>query len=238
MTDQLEVKNKTILCVGAHADDLDAICAGSVAYWAKQGANIYYLICTDGRRGTDDINLSCDELVEIRIKEQQEAANCLGVKEVFFLGFTDGELENTFELRKELVRFIRKLKPEIVVSWDPTYVYNEEQGSINHPDHRNCGQAVLDSIWPYARNLQSFPDLLDEDLKPHKVREVLLVNHQKSQYFVDITSCIEQKMTAMAAHKSQWTDENLARIKKRCQNLGEKLGYGFAEGFVKISIST
>lgn len=233
-------QTKIILAVGAHPDDIDIGCSGSVAKWIKQGADAYYLVLTDGSKGSEDAKISNAALTKIRRAEQQSAADLLGVKKVFFLDFVDGELENTPKLRKEIVKVIRQIKPTTVMCFDPTLVYDEGRQFINHPDHRVAGQATLDAVFPYARNIRSFPDLLSEGLQPHVVEEVLLVNFSKHNFFVDIKNTIDLKIKAIACHKSQFLDieKFVIRIKQMSALIGKKSKpkTKFAEAFFRITL--
>ena len=235
---ELAIKGKTILAVAAHADDLDFGCAGSIAAWAKQGAHIYYLILTDGSKGSEDITITDKELAALRQKEQKLAAKVLGVKDVSFAGFIDGELVNSPEVRYHIVKLIRQLKPDIVVTTDPTFYYSEEDGFINHPDHRNAGQATLDAVFPFARNAKTFPDLLDKGLSPHIVRDVLLINFVKGGFLVDITATFEKKIQALQQHITQVKDVKAFRtnLEERATKMGAKIGVKYAEGFARITL--
>lgn len=236
--DKFDVKNKKILAVGAHADDIDFGCAGSFAKWTKEGAEIYYLILTDGSKGSEDISLKNEVLITMRQEEQKNAAKCLNAKYVYFLSEVDGELTNTLELRKEITKIIRQVKPDIVISWDPSYFYSSEMGFINHPDHRCAGQATLDAVFPFSRNMRSFPELLEEGLTLHKVSEVLLMNRQDADFFVDISDTMDKKIEALSHHKSQFEDfeDVINRVKERAQKMGKRAGLKYAEGFVRIII--
>lgn len=232
--------NRIILGVGAHMDDLDFSCSGTIAKWVKEGAQAYYLILTDGSRGQEDLNISSQQLTNTRQAEQRAAAGVLGIKDVFFGDFEDGNLVNNDDVRLFIVRFIRQIQPTTVITWDPTFVYDEKTGSINHPDHRNCGQATLDAVYPYARNSRSYPELLDEGLEIHKVRELLLRNSTKANFYVDITDTFETKLQALRCHISQFEDieSSLARVGARAKETGQEAGFEYAEGFVRIEITS
>jgi len=232
------IKGKTILAVVAHADDLDFGCAGSIAKWAKEGEMVHYLILTDGSKGSEDMSITPEELVKRRMEEQKNAAEVLGVKEVHFGGFTDGELQNTPEVRYAIVKLIRELKPDRVITTDPTFVYSEEYGFINHSDHRNAGQATLDSVFPFARNSRTFPDLLEKGLKPHSVLDICLVNFSKGNYIVDIEHTFDLKIKALEKHQSQVTgvDGFKEKIKERAAMIGKKKRYKLAESFVRVQL--
>lgn len=231
---------KIILAVGAHPDDIDIVCSGTIAKWIKEGAEAYYLVLTDGSKGSEDLRISTKELIKIRKEEQQKAADMIGVKKVMFLGYVDGELENTPSLRKQIVKIIRQIKPTAVFCFDPTLYYDENRMMVNHPDHRKSGEAALDCVYPFARNARTFPELLDECLKPHIVSELLLVNFSKVNYFVDITSTMDIKIKALYCHKSQF--QNLEEFGKRIKEMNKQVGQKakpklkYAEGFVRITL--
>ncbi|MBI2595755.1 PIG-L family deacetylase [Candidatus Daviesbacteria bacterium] len=234
-----EVQGKTILFVCAHPDDLEFCFGGTVAKWAGEGASIYYLILTDGSKGCEDPQLDPTELIKTRQREQDEAAKILGVKKVIFLDHVDGELENNPKLRKQIVRVIRKIKPDIVVTMDPTFVYDEKYGIINHPDHRVAGQTTLDSVYPFARNHRAFPELLDEGLTPHHVSDILLFNSLRMNFFVDIEDTLAKKLKALNCHKSQFKDPQAVEklVILVAQNAGKKAKLKYAEGLTWVHIN-
>lgn len=230
------MKGKVILAVGAHPDDLDFGCSGTVAKWIKKGATAYYLICTNGNKGSDDLKMIPEKLVKIRKKEQLEAVKILGVKKVFFLGHEDGELENNLKLKEEITKIIRQVQPDIVFTMDPLMIYSQKRGYLNHPDHRSCGQAALDAIYPLSRDRLTFPHHQKDGLKPHKVKEIYLTNFDEQDTFFDISSTINLKLKALSQHKSQVSKETLERIKEWARRVGKKKGYKFAEGFKGITL--
>ncbi len=234
------LQQKIILAVGAHPDDIDIGCCGSIAKWISEGADVSYLILTDGSKGSEDTKISNQALTEIRKAEQQKAAGLLGVKQVFFLNFVDGELENTPALRKQIIKIIRRIKPTTVICWDPTLYYDENRMFVNHPDHRKAGEATMDCVYPFARNARTFPELLNEGLKPHVVEELLIMNFSKANYFVDISGAIDKKLEALACHKSQFSDikKFTEMIKKMNKMVGQKAKskMKYAEGFIKITL--
>jgi LmbE family N-acetylglucosaminyl deacetylase len=233
-------QKRIILAVGAHPDDIDIGSSGSVSKWIKEGGEAYYLVLTDGSKGYEDPNIPNSKLIKMRQAEQQKAADILGVKKVFFLNFVDGELENTPKLKKEIVKIIRQVKPTTVMCFDPTVVYDENRSMVNHPDHRVAGQATLDSVFPFARNSRTFPELLKEGLKPHIVEELLLTNFSKSNFFVDISETIDLKMKAIACHVSQFNDMEklLEKMRFWSGEIGKKAKpkAKFAESFVRITL--
>ncbi len=231
---------KKILAVGAHPDDIDIGCSGSIAKWVKEGAQVFYLVLTDGSKGSEDPKMPNQELIKVRQTEQRKAADLLGVKQVFFLDFVDGELENTPALRKQIVKIIRQIKPTTVICWDPTLYYDEGRMFVNHPDHRISGEATIDCVYPFARNARTFPELLDEGLEPHVVEELLIMNFSKANYFVDITSTIDKKLEALACHKSQFSD--IKKFTEMIREMNKKAGQkakpkvAYAEGFIRITL--
>jgi len=237
MTELTPLEPKIILAVGAHADDIDVGAAGSVAVWARQGVEIHYLVITDGSKGSADPEMSPEELLAMREQEQRAAAELLGAKQVHFLHYEDGLLEVNMQLKKDLVRIIRQVRPDTVVLMDPTVVYVPEFNFINHPDHRAAGQATLDAVFPLARDHLSFPELYnDEKLPPHKVAHVLLINLREQNYFVDITDTFETKIAALKKHASQFADVELLKewLEPQAAALGRKTGSRYAEGFMRI----
>lgn len=229
---------KIVLGVAAHPDDLDFGAGGTLATFAKQGANVYYLQLTDGGKGTSDPNISSSQISKLRRQEQLNACEIIGGSGVHFLDHPDGELEVTHSLKEEIVRTIRTLKPDVVITTDPTMVYDEDWGIINHTDHRAAGQATLDAVYPLARDHLSFPGLYAEGLTPHKVKTVLLTNFSSHNFYVDITDSLETKFAAAQAHASQVKDfEQLKRMfTEVAAKHGKQAGCKYAEGFVRLDI--
>ncbi|GAH66140.1 unnamed protein product, partial [marine sediment metagenome] len=189
-------KPAQIMVVTPHPDDAEWGVAGSVARWTGEGKDIIYVVCTNGDKGTSDTNMTPDELVRIREREQLAAAKLLGVRDVIFLRHPDQCLEDTPAFRKEIVRLIRMYQPETVVTADPYRRY------IWHRDHRITGQVVLDAIFPCARDFLAYPDLLEQGLQPHKVKEVLLWGSEEPDYRSNITDTFAVKVAALRCHVS------------------------------------
>ena len=237
-TDYPPLKPKVVLGVAAHPDDLDFAAAGTMAQFAQDGAAVYYLILTDGGKGTHDHSIPAAELIKMRQEEQRAAAKAVGAKDVLFLAYPDGALSVTLELKKEIVKVIRTLKPDVVITMDPSMIYSSERGFINHPDHRAAGQATLDAVFPLARDYLAFPELEGEGCTPHEVATVLLTNFDRNDFCIDIADTIEAKMAALAAHKSQIADMPAMQehMKQRAQELGQESGCDYAECFVRIDV--
>jgi LmbE family N-acetylglucosaminyl deacetylase len=230
----MTAKPAQVVVVTPHPDDAEYGVAGTVARWAKEGREIIYVVCTNGDKGASDSNMKPEELTKIRELEQLSAAKLLGVREVIFLRHADQGLEDTPEFRKEVVRLIRMYRPEIVVTADPYRRY------IWHRDHRITGQVTLDAVFPYARDHFSYPDLLEEGLYPHKVKEVLLWASEDSNYRSDITATFDLKIAALRCHKSQVGQIPYSELEQRLRQWHEMMAEGedfeLAESFHRIEI--
>lgn len=190
------------MVIMAHPDDAEFICAGTIARWTAAGSEVVFVLGTSGDKGSDDPNISSEQLIQIREAEQEEAARILGVRHVEFLRYRDAELEPNLDLRLAITRMIRKHRPDAVICQDPTARW-AGQGYIQHPDHLAMGEAALAAIFPSARDRLTFPQLLAEGLEPHKVTEVYLSGAKEPDIWIDITDSFETKLQALAAHKSQ-----------------------------------
>lgn len=231
-------ERKTLLAVGAHADDMDFGASGTVAKFIGEGWDAYYIVATDGSRGSEDPEMTHARLADMRQKEQLAAAKTLGVKDVFFLGHTDTQLVADQLLKEEIVRIIRKFRPTIAITMDPTFYYyaGEEFGFVNHTDHRNIGLATLDAVFPMARDRLTFPEHEKEGLAPWRTEELWLVNFTEPKHVIDISSTWEKKVAALRCHKSQFKDVDsfLKRMTERSKMFGQGKGYEHAESFTRI----
>lgn len=232
------LKPRVVLGVAAHPDDLDFGSSGTMAKFAAGGAEVHYLILTDGSKGTADEKLKPEQLTNMRQKEQQAALEAVGGKQVHFLNYCDGELEVTLQLKKDIVRVIRELRPDVVITMDPTIIYSTNRGIINHPDHRAAGQATLDAVYPLARDPLAFPELAEEGLKPHKTPVVLLNNFEKHNFVVDISDTFDNKLAALKAHGSQIADMSRVEswLRPMAEKVGEEAGFKLGEGFIRLDI--
>ena len=226
------VRPVQVMVVTPHPDDAEYGVAGTVARWVREGKEIVYVVCTNGDKGTTDVNIKPEELSKLREQEQLAAAKLLGVREVIFLHHPDQSLEDTPEFRKEIVRLIRMYKPETVVTADPYRRY------IWHRDHRITGQVTLDAVFPYARDHLAYPDLLEEGLQPHKVKEVLLWASEDANYRSNITDTFGLKLAALRCHKSQVGDTPFPEVEKRLRQWHERMAEGedfeLAEAFHRV----
>lgn len=197
---------KRVLGVFAHPDDPEFFAGGTFARWAAEGAEIIFVLATSGDKGSSDPTMTPAALVAIREVEERNAAAALGVKEVVFLRYPDGELTPSLDLRRDIVRQIRLYKPDTVVTCDPTVFWFGDRG-LNHPDHRAIGEATLDSVYPTARDRLNFPSLeTDEGLEPHKVKHLYICGTYSGNLKVDVTEHLETKIAALREHKSQIAD--------------------------------
>jgi LmbE family N-acetylglucosaminyl deacetylase len=193
------------LVVVAHPDDIDFGQAGTIAVLTDQGAHVVYCLVTSGEAGGDDLALARHEMGAIREREQTEAAKRVGVTDLVWLHHPDGRVEADLELRRDISRVIRQVRPQVVLTQNPDRFLDRVYAS--HPDHRAVGSATLDAVYPDARNPFAFPELLrDEGLEPHAVAEVWIVPHLQPTRLVDITTTIGRKIEALLCHESQVAD--------------------------------
>jgi LmbE family N-acetylglucosaminyl deacetylase len=193
------------LAVLAHPDDIEFGCAGTVARWVSEGAHVTYALLTNGAAGSSDPQMTRERLAELREAEQRAAAKVLGVDQVEFLGYEDGLLEPSLEVRKQVVRLIRKVRPEVVVTTDPTTRYFGDQ-YINHPDHRAAGEVTLAAVIPGSDTRLAYPELLEEGLEPVKLVGVWLTMSMEPNLVVDIGDFIDKKYDSLRCHVSQIGD--------------------------------
>jgi LmbE family N-acetylglucosaminyl deacetylase len=220
----------------AHPDDIEFGVAGTAARWVRAGSKVIYVVITDGNVGSHEEGMTAVGIAEIRRAEQEAAAAVAGASECIFLGYHDGLLQPTLELRKDLVRLIRKYRPNVVVCGDPS-VFFPGNRRINHPDHRAAATAAIDAVFPAAEMPLLYPELEADGLLPHKVNYVLLSNAAEATYYVDISETIDVKIEALRQHPSQlgdWDPEE--RMKEWAALIGEKVGFKYAEGFRLITL--
>ena len=226
-----------VLVIVAHPDDPEFGAAGTSAVWAAQGAEVTYVIVTDGSKGSAEEDMTREKLIELREAEQRKAGEAVGVSQLAFLRQPDGEISNTYELRELLVRQIRKFKPDVLVTHDPT---SRIVGGryLNHRDHRVVGDTTLDAIFPLARDRLNFPEHEAEGLAPHKVLDVFLIFSDQPNYWVDISTTVEKKIKALQAHESQIGDpEELAeRICERTRSAAEHVSFEYGEAFRRVQL--
>ncbi len=235
MPDGEEAGGRAMVVV-AHADDAEWGCSGTVAKWCAQGWEVVYVLCTDGSKGTDDPELTGEELVKIRQREQLDASEVLGLHQVVFLGYEDAMLQPSIELRRDIAREIRRYRPDILVCLSPLRELNGD-GYIGHPDHLASGEAALAAVFPSARDRLTFPELLEEGLEPHKVAEVWIMDQDNADQYVDVTDYMDTAIAALRAHGSQVGEEDVAKHMRNWRSrTGEKVGFDYAEGFKRFRL--
>jgi LmbE family N-acetylglucosaminyl deacetylase len=226
-----------ILVITAHPDDVDFGAAGSVARWTDRGIEVAYCIATDGEAGGRHSGIGPLELADLRRVEQANAAKVVGVTDLTFLGYPDGRLVASLELRRDLTREIRRFRPDRVLCQSPER--NFQRIYASHPDHLACGDAALAAVYPDARNPFAHPELLEEGFDPWVAREVYLMSAGDADTFVDITDTVDRKIEALRSHVSQMPDpEGIeVRIRAWAEASAQQGGFAagaFAEGFLRV----
>ena len=228
-------KAKKFLVFSPHPDDVDFGFAGSAAQLTKEGREVIYCIITDGSKGAHKVELATAAMKNLRMKEQRKAALEVGVRKVIFLNEKDGEVENTKKFRKKLVKVIRDVKPDIIVSPDPA---NQSFASFYgaHRDHRQTAEAVFDAIYPAAGSKYYFPELTAK-FKPHQIDEAWFWHPKKPNKFINISKTMDLKLRALRAHKSQFEDFSAVekKILEWAHLNGKKGGMKYAESFRRLN---
>jgi LmbE family N-acetylglucosaminyl deacetylase len=222
-----------VLVIIPHPDDAEFGAAGTVARWAAEGRPVYYVVCTNGDKGSSDPEMNSEGIAAIRRQEQLRAAQVLGVKQVHFLDYPDGALEDTADFRGKLVYYIRKYRPFTVVTSDPYRRY------LWHRDHRITGRAALDAVFPYARDHLSYPEHLTDGLSTHRVKEVYFWAADEPNHYEDISATFGTKLKAGLSHQSQLggRHNNLEGwLRERATTLGKAAGYPLAEAFYRLEM--
>jgi LmbE family N-acetylglucosaminyl deacetylase len=218
---------QSAMVIVAHPDDAEFTMAGTIAAWTEAGCRVTYVVCTDGNAGSHEPGMTRERLAEIRRSEQRAACAVLGVGDVVFLGYDDGELQPTLDLRRDLVRMIRQHKPEVVLTSDPTRFFSGDR-YINHPDHRAAGQAALDAVAPAS----AMPLLWPDTGQPHRVHRVYVYGNSEPNVWIDINTTIDRKIEALKKHASQMGDwDPTERIKGWNAEVGKEKEMAYAESF-------
>ncbi|HRA20655.1 MAG TPA: PIG-L family deacetylase [Anaerolineae bacterium] len=226
------------MVIVAHPDDIEFGSAGTVAAWVKGGAEVCYVLCTSGDVGIAEAGMTKAQAAAIREVEQTAAAAAVGVNDVVYLREPDGMLENSIDLRRKLVREIRRFRPEAVICMDPTVMWVGD-GYINHPDHRAAGTAAVDAIFPAAGQPNLFEELATEGLRAHKPRKVFVTSFRQGEVAVDITDTIDLKLSALRKHESQmkgWDPE--PRVREWNSMAAAGTGAAYAERFRVVTLES
>jgi len=225
------------LVIFSHPDDAEFSAAATIAHLTAAGARVDYVVTTDGGKGTEDPAVTSAQLTATREAEQRAAATRLGVTEIVHLGYPDGYLVPSLELRRDIVRQIRRFRPDLVIAQNPMY---RQDGNpfVGHPDHLATGEATLAAVYPAARDRLNFPELIDEGLEPWKVRQVLISGVERPNLFVDVSGTFEIGLQALFCHVSQISDRAAVeeRVRLRAAELAEPVGLTLANAFLSILI--
>lgn len=223
------------LVVIAHPDDGEFGAAATIAHLVVGGARVDYVVTTDGGKGTEDPAVTPEQLAATRMSEQRTAADVLGVTDIVHLGYPDGYLTPSLELRRDITRQIRRFRPDLVITLNPQRRLDGNP-FIGHPDHLATGEATLASVYPAARDRLNFPELAtDEGLEPWKVRQVLLIGVEQPNLVLDIAATFETGIAALLAHASQVDGRDIEeRVRERAREAGEPHGIGLAQAFGSI----
>jgi LmbE family N-acetylglucosaminyl deacetylase len=227
------------LAIYAHPDDPEISAGGTLAGWAEAGAEVSVLITTRGDKGSPDADADLEELTELRIEETAKAAARLGFSGHFHLGYPDGELPDDQALRGAITRYVRELRPQVVLCPDPTAVFFGDR-YYNHHDHRVTGWATLDAVAPAAGNPHYFPEHLAEGLAVHNVQTVYLSGTLDPNCWIDISSTLERKIDALFCHASQLTETGewfRQFLRDRAEEAGRAAGVAYAEGFRRLTFA-
>jgi LmbE family N-acetylglucosaminyl deacetylase len=225
------------LVIFSHPDDAEFGAAATIAHLVAAGARVDYVVTTDGGKGTDDPAITSAQLTATREAEQRAAADLLGVSEIVHLGYPDGYLTPSLDLRRDIVRQIRRFRPDLVIAQNPV---RRQDGNpfVGHPDHLATGEATLAAVYPAARDRLNFPELLEEGLEPWKVRQVLVTGVEHPNLFLDVSATFELGLQAIFAHVSQIADRAAVeqRMRERTAEIGEPVGLPLAHAFLSIVI--
>ncbi len=225
-----------LLVIAAHPDDIEFVCSGTVAKWVGKGTEARYVLATSGDAGTHQRGVTREELARTREAEQRAAARVVGVQEVVFLGYHDGEVVPSLELRRDLVREIRRFRPDIAICWDPTRLF-VGGAYVNHPDHRAVAQAAIDALSPTSAMPLSFAEQVDEQgLEPYRVRHILVASTDYPDTWIDIAETVDLKVEALRKHVSQLDGRRdyEGLIRQWAVNTGAQVGIPYAEAFRQI----
>jgi LmbE family N-acetylglucosaminyl deacetylase len=224
-----------VLVVISHPDDAEFGAGPTIAHLAASGARVDYVVTTDGSKGTEDFATTPEQLSATRMAEQRAAADVLGVTDIVHLGYPDGYLTPSLDLRRDIVRQIRRFRPDLVITQNPTRRLDHNP-FIGHPDHLATGEATLAAVYPAARDHLNFPELWrDEGLEPWKVRQVLLTGVEEPNLWIDVAETFETGLRAVLAHVSQVTPGEVEeRMRERARLVGEPQGIGLAQAFASI----
>jgi LmbE family N-acetylglucosaminyl deacetylase len=223
------------LVVISHPDDAEFGAGPTIAYLTRAGVTVDYVVTTDGSKGTEDPDVTPEQLAATRVAEQRAAADILGVGEIVHLGYPDGYLTPSLDLRRDITRQIRRFRPDLVITQNPQRRLDHNP-FVGHPDHLATGEATLAAVYPAARDHLNFPELwTDERLEPWKVRQVLLTGVEQPNLWLDVAETFDIGLQSILAHASQVSREDVEeRMRERARTIGEPQGIGLAQAFLSI----
>jgi LmbE family N-acetylglucosaminyl deacetylase len=235
---ELTAPLERVLVIFSHPDDAEFGAASAIATLSAGGARIDYVVTTDGSKGTEDPTVTPEMLTATRIGEQRAAADVLGVREIVHLGYPDGYLTASLDLRRDLVRQIRRFRPDLVIAQNPQRRLDGNP-FISHPDHLATGEATLSAVYPAARDRLNFPELLAEGLEPWKVRQVLVTGTERPNLWIDVSGSLEVGLAALRCHVSQVSDWDGVeeRVRERAREAGAAVGMEYAQAFLSIQLT-
>ncbi len=226
----LPPQGQRILVIMAHPDDAEFICGGTIARLVAEGRDIYYVLVTSGNRGSHEAGMTMERLAKIREDEQRHAAEVLGVREVAFLGYNDGDVEVNLGLRKDLVHAIRRVQPDVLFTFDPWRPYEI------HPDHRNVGLCALDAV-ASARMPMYYPEQLNSGMTEHRLKQVYFFSTSLPNHWVDVSDFMDKKLEALRCHTSQMGDPDVDEfVRQRARVIGIEHGFTFGESFHHMAL--
>ena len=228
---------ESAMVIAAHPDDIEFTCAGTLALWARGGARICYVLCTSGEAGIDDPSVPREQAAATREAEQRAAAAVVGEVDVVFLRLPDGLLEPTLDLRKRLVREIRRFRPEVLICGDPDLIWMGPS-FLNHPDHRAAARAALEAAWPAAGQVSLFPEMAGEGLRAHRPRKIYVTGwiQPGADAWVDIGATLEVKIEALTAHASQVSGDPGPFIRNWAAGNAQGREMAYAEAFRVVTL--
>ena len=226
----LPPQGQRILVILAHPDDAEFICGGTIARLVAEDREVFYVLVTSGNRGSHESGMTMERLGNIREAEQRHAAEALGVQEVAFLGYYDGEVEVNLGLRRELVHAIRRVQPDVLFTFDPWRPYEI------HPDHRNVGLCALDAV-ASARMPMYYPEQLTAGITEHRLKQVYFFSTGQPNQWVDVSEFMDKKLEALHFHTSQMGNPQIDEfVRQRARVIGIEHGYTFGEAFHHMAL--
>lgn len=229
---------ESAMMIAAHPDDIEFTCAGTLALWARRGARISYVLCTSGEAGIEDPAIGTEEAARIREEEQRAAAAIAGATDVVFLREPDGLLQPTLDLRRRLVREIRRFRPEVLLTGDPSLIWMGP-AFLNHPDHRAASTAAIEAAWPAAGQPNLWPEMAAEGYRPFRPRKLFVTGwiQPGADLWIDIEETMDVKVAALRAHRSQMGNGNPeALLRKVAAENATGRGIAYAEAFRVVTL--